>query len=158
MNDYDPSSDFDFPAPSIDPHSPERKKAAGYARAAVVCRVLTYVFFGAAFIGVAVTKGTVNTPVVMLSTLPFLLASVILYGVFKNKDLRIRCTQRTTACCIDTVHRRSGKYLHRYPVVEYEVDGVHYTAELHISCGRHAVGETYTIYYDPLDPHTVLVK
>ena len=157
MNDYPDPRDFDFPAPPIDPNSPERKKAAKYATAAVVCRVLTYVFFGAAFIGVAVTKGTVNTPVVMLSTLPFLLASAILNGVFKNKDLKIRCTQRTTACCIDTVHRRSGKYLRRYPVVEYEVEGIKHTAELHISCGRHAVGETYTIYYDPLNPTTVRV-
>ena len=79
-------------------------------------------------------------------------------GIFKDKELKLRCTARTTAFCIDTVRRRSGKTSVRHPIVEYEVKGVTYTAELQVSCSRNSVGETFPIDYDPLDPKTVRTK
>ena len=156
MNDYDPSSDFDFPAPSIDPHSPERVRAAKYAVAAKVCKILTFVFFAWIFVGGAVV-GEGGSVALLLFALPSIAAS-ILEGVFKNKELKLRCTKRTTAFCVDTVRRHSGRHAVRHPIVEYEVKGVTYTAELKFSCSRDAVGDTFPIDYDPLDPNTVRAK
>ena len=153
MNDYDPSSDFDFPAPSIDPHSPERGRAAKFAVAAKVCKILTFVFVAWIFVGVAVV-GEGGSVALLLFALPAIAAS-ILEGVFKNKELKLRCTHRTTAFCVDTVRRHSGRHATRHPIVAYEVEGVTHTAELPVSCSRHAEGELYTIYYDHLDPNTV---
>ena len=156
MNDYDPSSDFDFPAPSIDPHSPERMRAAKYAVAAKVCKILTFVFFAWIFVGAAVV-GEGASVALLLFALPSIAAS-ILEGIFKNKELKLRCTKRTTAFCVDTVRRHSGRHAVRHPIVEYEVKGVTYTAELKFSCSRDAVGDTFPIDYDPLDPNTVRAK
>ena len=154
MNDYDPSSDFDFPAPSIDPHSPERVRAAKFAVAAKVCKILTFVFFGGTLLGAIMAENN-RSPGALLLTIPLFVASAILQGVFKDKELKLRCTRRTTAFCVDTVRRRSGKHTTRHPIVQYEVKGVNHTAELNVSCSRDAEGDLYTIYYDPLDPNTV---
>ena len=156
MNDYDPSSDFDFPAPSIDPHSPERERAAKYAVAAKVCKILTFVFFAWIFVGGAVVGERASLLFFLFALPPVVTA--ILEGIFKDKELNLRCTGRTTALCIDTVRRRSGKTSVRHPIVEYEVKGVTYTAELSVSCSRDAVGDTFPIDYDPLDPNTVRAK
>ena len=86
---------------------------------------------------------------------PHLIPFLILSEVFKGKELKIRCTKRTTAFCIDTVRRRSGKHSTRHPIVEFEVKGVTHTVELSVSCSRDAVGDLYTLYYDPLDPDVV---
>ena len=137
-----------------DPHSPDRRKAARYAKAGKVCKVLAIAFFIAACVGAALMKTDNGSPVLLLCIIPMAIL-LFLDGYFKNKDLKLRCTERTTAHCIDTVRRRSGKHSARYPIVEYEVDGVRHTAELSISCSRKDVGELYTIYYDPLDPDTV---
>ena len=91
----------------------------------------------------------------MLLTIPLFVLTIILSEVFKSKELKIRCTKRTTAFCVDTVRRKSGKHSTRHPIVEFEVNGVTHTVELSISCSRDAVGDLYTIYYDPLDPGTV---
>ncbi len=139
-----------------DPNSPDRQKAAKYATAAKVCKVLTFVCFGAAFVGAISAKVTDASPLILLFFIPLIVVA-LLNSYFKHKELKLRCTKRTTAFCIDTVRRRSGKHSHIHPIVEFEVDGVRHTAELSISCTRNAVGETYTIYYDPLDPDTVRV-
>ena len=81
----------------------------------------------------------------------------LLGDYFKKQDRKLRCTRRTTARCIDTVRRKSGKHSHLYPIVGFEVDGVSYTAELSVTCSHSSVGELYPIYYDPLDPESVRV-
>ena len=137
-----------------DPNSPERIKAAKYGVASKVCKVLTFVFFGGMFLGALMAKEDLN-PGAMLLTIPFFVLAIILSEVFKSKELKIRCTKRTTAFCIDTVRRRSGKHSTRHPIVEFEVKGVTHTVELSISCSRDAVGDLYTLCYDPLDPDVV---
>ena len=138
-----------------DPNSPERKRAAKFGVASKVCKVLTFVFFGGMFLGAFMAKENLN-PGAMLLTIPFFALAIILSEVFKGKELKIRCTKRTTAFCIDTVRRRSGKHSTRHPIVEFEVKGVTHTVELSVSCSRDAVGDLYTLYYDPLDPDVVL--
>ena len=137
-----------------DPNSPERKRAAKFGVASKVCKVLTFVFFGGIFVGALMAKEDLN-PGAMLLTIPFFVLAIILSEVFKSKELKIRCTKRTTAFCIDTVRRKSGKHSTRHPIVEFEVKGVTHTVELSISCSRDAVGDIYTLYYDPLDPDVV---
>ena len=146
----EPKEDTSMP----DPNSPERKRAAKFGVASKVCKVLTFVFFGGIFVGALMAKEDLN-PGAMLLTIPFFVLAVILSEVFKSKELKIRCTRRTTAFCIDTVRRRSGKHSTRHPIVEFEVKGVTHTVELSISCSRDAVGDLYTINYDPLDPDVV---
>ncbi len=136
-----------------DPGSPERQRAAGYGVASKVCNILTFVFIGVMFFGVIALRGGAS-PAFMLLILPAIIAA-ILNGVFKDKELKLRCTRRTTAFCVDTVRRRSGKHSTRHPIVEFDVEGVTHTAELSVSCSRDAVGDLYTLYYDPLDPATV---
>ena len=137
-----------------DPNSPERKRAAKFGVASKVCKVLTFVFFGGIFVGALMAKEDLN-PGAMLLTIPFFVLAIILSEAFKSKELKIRCTRRTTGFCVDTVRRRSGKHSHRYPIVEFEVKGVTHTVELSVSCSRDAVGDLYTLYYDPLDPDVV---
>ena len=147
----EPKEDTSMP----DPNSPERKRAAKFGMASKVCKVLTFVFFGGIFVGALIAKEDLN-PGAMLLTIPFFVLAIILSEVFKGKELKIRCTKRTTAFCIDTVRRRSGKHSTRHPIVEFEVKGVTHTVELSVSCSRDAVGDLYTLYYDPLDPDVVL--
>ena len=137
-----------------DPNSPERKRAAKFGVASKVCKVLTFVFFGGIFVGALMAKEDLN-PGAMLLTIPFFVLAIILSEVFKSQELKIRCTKRTTAFCIDTVRRKSGKHSTRHPIVEFEVNGITHTVELSISCSRDAVGDIYTLYYDPLDPNVV---
>ena len=147
----EPKEDTSMP----DPNSPERKRAAKFGVASKVCKVLTFVFFGGIFVGALMAKEDLN-PGAMLLTIPFFVLAIILSEVFKSKELKIRCTKRTTAFCIDTVRRKSGKHSTRHPIVEFEVKGVTHTVELSVSCSRDAVGDLYTINYDPLDPDVVL--
>lgn len=139
-----------------DPNSAARQKAAKYAIVGKVCTALAFVMFGVCAVGAVMIKASNTSPVLLLAIIPTAIF-LLLGSYFKNQDLKLRCTKRTTAFCIDTVRRRSGKHSHLYPIVEYEVEGVRHTAELSVSCGRHAVGEMYTIYYDPLEPDTVRV-
>lgn len=139
-----------------DPNSPDRQKAAKYATAAKVCKVLTFVCFGIVFVGAISAKVTDTSPILIFFFIPLIVVA-LLNSHFKHQELKLRCTKRTTAFCIDTVRRRSGKHSHLHPIVEYEVEGVRHTAELSVTCTRGAVGETYTIYYDPLEPDTVRV-
>ncbi len=136
------------------PNSPDRQKAARYAVAGKVCKVLTFICFGLVFVGAISAKVTAASPLIILFFIPLIVVA-LLNSYFKHKELKLRCTERAIAFCIDTVRRSSGKSSTRHPIVEYQVDGVRHTAELSISCTRGAVGETYTIYYDPLDPDTV---
>ena len=139
---------------SYDPHSPDRQKAAKYAKAGKVCQVLAAVFFIAAGFGAGLMKADNTSPALLVFIVP--MAVLLFLGAhFKNKDLKLRCTRRTTAHCIDTVRRLSRRRSTRHPIVEYEVDGVRHTAELSISCSKGDVGELYTIYYDPQDPDSV---
>ena len=146
----EPREDTSMP----DPNSPERIKAAKFGKAAKICKVLTFVFFGGMFLGALMAKENLN-PGFMLLAIPFFVTSIILSEVFKSKELKIRCTRRTTGFCVDTVRRRSGKHSHRYPIVEFEAGGVTHTVELSITGSRDAVGDIYTLYYDPLDPDVV---
>lgn len=146
----EPKEDTSMP----DPNSPERKRAAKFGVASKVCKVLTFVFFGGMFLGAFMAKENLN-PGAMLLTIPFFVLAIILSEVFKSKELKIRCTKRTTAFCIDTVRRHRGKHTTRHPIVEFEVKGVTHTVELSVSCSRDAVGDIYTLCYDPLDPNVV---
>lgn len=137
-----------------DPNSPERQKAAKMALGNKICRVVTYISCGGIFLFAVWAKTADISPAFFLIFVPFIVAS-LLSGYFKKQELKLRCTVRTTAHCIYTVRRRSGKHSHLHPVVEFEVDGEPRTAELSVSCTRSSVGELYTIYYDPLDPSTV---
>jgi hypothetical protein len=144
----EPKEDTSMP----DPNSPERKRAAKFGVASKVCKVLTFVTIGVLFLGGIATQ----SPNIILPVFLLLIPFLILSEVFKGKELKIRCTKRTTAFCIDTVRRRSGKHSTRHPIVEFEVKGVTHTVELSVSCSRDAVGDLYTLYYDPLDPDVVL--
>lgn len=142
----EPRDDTSMP----DPNSPERIKAANFGKASKICKVLTFVFMGVMFFGVITTQSPS-----MMALFFLMIPMIILSEVFKSKELKIRCTRRTTGFCVDTVRRKSGKHSHRYPIVEFEAGGVTHTVELSISCSRDAVGDIYTLYYDPLDPDVV---
>ena len=142
----EPREDTSMP----DPNSPERIKAANFGKASKICKVLTFVFMGVMFLGVITTQSPS-----MIALFFLMIPMIILSEVFKSKELKIRCTRRTTGFCVDTVRRRSGKHSHRYPIVEFEAGGVTHTVELSVSCSRDAVGDIYTLYYDPLDPDVV---
>jgi hypothetical protein len=152
MDEQDGRTEFEsYASPLPDPNSPKRIKAARFGVASKVCKVLTFVTIGVLFLGGIATQ----SPNIILPVFLLLIPFLILSKVFKSKELKIRCTKRTTAFCIDTVRRRSGKTSTLHPIVEFEVNGVSYTAELSVSCTRSAVGDLYTIYYDPLNPAVV---
>ena len=142
----EPKEDTSMP----DPNSPERIRAANFGKASKICKVLTFVFMGVMFLGLITTQSPS-----MIALFFLMIPMIILSEVFKSKELKIRCTRRTTGFCVDTVRRRSGKHSHRYPIVEFEAGGVTHTVELSVSCSRDAVGDIYTLYYDPLDPDVV---
>ena len=142
----EPREDTSMP----DPNSPERIKAANFGKASKVCKVLTFVLMGVMFLGLITTRSPS-----MIALFFLMIPMIILSEVFKSKELKIRCTRRATGFCVDTVRRRSGKHSHRYPIVEFEAGGVTHTVELSVSCSRDAVGDIYTLYYDPLDPDVV---
>ena len=138
----------------LDPNSPARKKAAKFALASKVSKVLAYVGVGLTFIGAIVREGS-RGAVLVFPAILFVFGGFLLGDYFKKQDLKLRCTRRTTARCIDTVRRKSGKHSHLHPIVGFEVDGVSYTAELSVTCSHSSVGELYPICYDPLDPESV---
>ena len=142
----EPREDTSMP----DPNSPERIKAANFGKASKICKVLTFVLMGVMFLGLITTRSPS-----MIALFFLMIPMIILSEVFKSKELKIRCTRRTTGFCVDTVRRKSGKHSHRYPIVEFEAGGVTHTVELSVSCSRDAVGDIYTLYYDPLDPDVV---
>ncbi len=140
----------------LDPNSPARQKAAKFALASKVCKGLAYVGVGLTLIGGIILDDTPGAVLVFPAVL-LVFGGFLLGDYFKKQDRKLRCTRRTTARCIDTVRRKSGKHSHLYPVVGFEVDGVSYTAELSVTCSHSSVGELYPIYYDPLDPESVRV-
>ena len=144
-------------AEELDPNSPARQKAAKFALASKVCKGLAYVGVGLTFIGGIILDDTPGAVLVFPAIL-LVFGGFLLGDYFKKQDRKLRCTRRTTARCIDTVRRKSGKHSSTlHPIVGFEVDGVSYTAELSVSCSGDAVGELYPIYYDPLDPESVRV-
>lgn len=160
MYENDPA--FDGPtresiADELDPHSPARQRADKLALAAKIIRILSYVVLGiflvshfadtsampvyAAFIMFAVTAG-----------------GMILAGYLEDKSLALVCTRRTTALCVETVRRHSGKHIRYRPIVEYEANGKFLRTELRsVYCSRHDEGKTYTLFYDPLDEKKIRV-
>lgn len=143
-------------AEELNPNSPVRQKAAKFALAGKVCKGLAYVGVGLTFIGGIILDDTPGA-VLVIPAILLVFGGFLLGDYFKKQDRKLRCTRRTTARCIDTVRRKSGKHSHLHPVVGFEVDGVSYTAELSVTCSGDAVGELYPIYYDPLDPESVRV-
>ena len=142
----------------LDPNSPARQKAAKYAMASKLCKGLAYVGIGITFIGAIALEDSPGAFLVFPAIL-LVFGGFLLGDYFKKQDRKLRCTRRTTARCIDTVRRKSGKHSSTlHPIVGYEVNGVSYTAELSISCSRDSVGELYVIYYDPLAPESVRVE
>ena len=129
-----------------------QRLAAKYAKKAKVCFAVTIVGFVFLLLACFLIKS--SAPWTIFCFLPFF--GIMALGFYYQKQERkLRCTQRTTAVCINTVLRNNSRIPSRHPVVEYEVEGVKYTAELPVSCPRNSVGELYTIYYDPLNPETV---
>ncbi len=141
---------------SRDPNSPERRRAAQLALWSRVCQFLSYGLIGLAFLSAVIFKTTDQDPMFFVFMVFPAVGLLVLSNHLKNRGLKLRCTVQATAHCVDTVRRRSGKHSHYYPIVEYEVDGVPHTAELSTACSPNAVGEPYTVYYDPLDPKTVI--
>lgn len=140
---------------SLDPNSPERRRAARLALWSRICTFLSYGLIGLVFLSAVIFKTTDHAPVFFVMVFPAA-GLMVLSSHLKNRGLKLRCTVQTTARCVDTVRRRTGKHSHDYPIVEFEVNGVPYTAELSVACSPNAVGEPYTVYYDPLDPKTVI--
>ena len=129
-----------------------QRLAAKYAKKAKVCFAVTIVGFVLLLLACFLIKS--SAPWTIFCFLPFF--GIMALGFYYQKQERkLRCTQRTTAVCINTVLRYNSRIPSRHPIVEYEVEGVKYTAELPVSCPRNSVGELYTIYYDPLNPETV---
>ena len=129
-----------------------QRLAAKYAKKATVCFAVTIVGFVLLLLACFLIKS--SAPWTIFCFLPFF--GIMALGFYYQKQERkLRCTQRTTAVCINTVLRYNSRIPSRHPIVEYEVEGVKYTAELPVSCPKDAAGELYTIYYDPLDPNTV---
>ena len=141
---------------AYDPDSPERRRAARLALWSRVCKYLSYGMMGLAFLSAVIFKTTDREPTFFLFMIFPAVGLTILGSFLKNRELKLRCTVQATACCVDTVRRRSGKHAHYYPIVEFEVDGIPHTAELSVTCSPNAAGQTYTIYYDPLDPKAVI--
>ena len=129
-----------------------QRLAAKYAKKAKICFAVTIVGFVLLLLACFLIKS--SAPWTIFCFLPFF--GIMALGFYYQKQERkFRCTQRTTAVCINTVLRYNSRIPSRHPIVEYEVEGVKYTAELPVSCPKDAAGELYTIYYDPLDPSTV---
>ena len=126
--------------------------AAKYAQKAKVCFAVTIVGFVLLLLAFFLIKS--SAPWAIFCFLPFL--GIMALGFYYQKQERkLRCTQRITAVCVNTVLRNTSRIPSRHPIVEYEVEGVRHTAELASTCTKGAVGETYVIYYDPLDPSVV---
>ena len=154
--DYTEEADYTeaaAPTPEeLDPNSPARKRAAKFALASRLCKVLTIASAGFVILW-GILRGDGVSAAMVIPGFLVLLVSSLLWPYFKKQDLKLRCTRRASARCVDTVRRKSGKYSHTlHPIVGYEVNGVSYTAELPISCTQSSIGELYTICYDPLDP------
>ena len=138
----------------------DRVKAAYYAWYARICAVLSYVAMGAAILGALFLRQTrvleneaKAEGLALLLLLPAV-ALLMLGRYFKKRRLRLLCTSPATARYLYSV-TRGGRSRRRYPVVEYEVEGVTYTAELDVRYSRGIEGEEYDIFYDPQDPATV---
>lgn len=155
-NTENPYSAANPTSEELNPNSPARQKAAKFSLAGKICKALGGVGFGLTFVGALTLQDTPGSILIFPAVL-FIFGGFLLGDYFQKQDRKLRCTRRTTARCIDTVRRKSGKHSRRYPIVGYEVDGVSYTAELSVSCSRSAVGELYTICYDPLDPKSVRI-
>ena len=140
----------DNPCPKSNAY--KRQFASKYARKAKVCFAVAIVGSVLLILLCLVIKRSAPWAI-----FPFLLfMGIMAMGFYYQKqEMKLRCTRRTTAVCINTILHSTGRTPSRHPIVEYEVEGVKYTAELSISCTRGAVGEIYTIYYDPLEPTTV---
>lgn len=129
-----------------------QRLAAKYAQKAKVCFAVTIVGFVLLLLAFFLIKS--SAPWAIFCFLPFL--GIMALGFYYQKQERkLRCTQRITAVCVNTVLRNTSRIPSRHPIVEYEVEGVRHTAELSVTCTKDAVGETYVIYYDPLDPSVV---
>ncbi len=129
-----------------------QRLAAKYAKKAKVCFAVTIVGFVLLLLACFLIKS--SAPWAIFCFLPFL--GIMALGFYYQKQERkLRCTRRTTAVCVNTVLRNTSRIPSRHPIVEYEVDGEKLTAELASTCAQDAVGETYVIYYDPLDPSVV---
>ena len=138
-------------------NAPDDQKAAKMALYYKICAVIGFVFLmGFMIVGGLYVKDMIAAPVLWLSLIP--VGTMVLLGThFKRQEMKLRCTIRVTAFCVETVRRRSvaGMSYNYHPVVEFEADGEKRTAELASTCTQDAVGETYVIYYDPLDPSVV---
>ena len=151
----DPAPGFPESRQRHDPNSPERKQAAKLALWSRVCILLSYGLIGLTVLSAVIFKAADQSPPAFIFMVFPAAGLMILSNHLKHRGLKLRCTVRTTALCVDTVCRRSGKHSHDYPIVEFEVNGVPYTAELSTACSRKDVGQLYVIYYDPLDPSVV---
>ena len=136
----------------------DRVKATYYELYAKICTVIAYGLLGATLIAAfilrdaAILKDTAMSDgmviVLMIPSVIFLL----LGRHFKKRRLQLLCTVRTTARRLYTVTHGSRRGRRRYPVVEYEVEGRTYTAELDIPSYFGSEEEEYAICYDPHDP------
>ena len=137
--------------------SPDRQKAVKLAVYYKICAVIGFVFLmGMVIVGVLYLKDLIAAPVFWLTLIPFGVM-VLLGNHFKRQEMKLRCTVRVTAICVETVRVRtfSGKHYDLRPVVKFEANGIQRKAIVPVPCTCDTVGETYVIYYDPLDPSVV---
>ncbi len=137
-----------------DAHTPKRQKAAKFGRVSKAFYFLYVTLFNLPVLAFAILQIwsiLLFVPLLLLS-----LGANILYSVFRDKELKLRCTSCTTARCVDITYHKFSHRHHRVsynrPVVEYTVDGVTYTKELSIRCDFFDIGKQYTVFYDPLEP------
>lgn len=136
---------------------PDRQKAVKMALCYKICAVVSFVLLIAVLIlGCLTAARLIAVPAFILCLILFTV-TLVLSNYFKRREMKLRCTVRATAICVETVRVRtfSGKHYCRHPVVKFEANGVPCKATIPVTCTRDAVGETYMVYYDPLDPTVV---
>lgn len=139
------------------PTSPERSKATKMAFCYKICVVVGFaLLIGVLISGCVTVARPAVAPIFILCLISFTV-TLLLGHHAKRQEMKLRCTVRATAICVETVRVRtfSGKHYCLHPVVKFEANGVPRKATIPVICTRDAVGEPYVIYYDPLDPTTV---
>lgn len=139
------------------PTSPERPKAAKMASCYRICVVVGFaLLIGVLISGCVTAARPAVAPIFILCLISFTV-TLLLGHHSKRQEMKLRCTVRATAICVETVRIRtfSGKHYDLRPVVKFDANGVQRKATVPVPCTRDAVGETYVIYYDPQDPTVV---
>lgn len=153
-------------SPRPDPNAQEyqqSKKMLLYYQIFIVVGLI--LFLPVLLFAIMMVKGMDVFLYFILCLVPCVIA-LLLGSYFKYREVKLRCTIRTTARCIKIVRTRdfTGKHYCFCPVVEFYMGNVRRTAILSEityptkeECETH-IGETYVIYYDPCDPSNAYIE